>query len=111
VLQEPWNLTLCTEYLLIPVSSILRAYALGYLSAVTPKLISYARRLGARNWDTTQKLREVRFKSLFRFLEQLSSHAVMSLLPLSCAQITVFLSLRYTLQTNSESEPYSWLRF
>ncbi|KAJ5739187.1 hypothetical protein N7533_011971 [Penicillium manginii] len=30
-----------------------------YLSAVTPKLISYARRLGARNWDTTQKLREL----------------------------------------------------
>lgn len=37
---------------------ILRAYALGYLSAVTPKLVSYARRLGARNWDTTQRLRE-----------------------------------------------------
>ncbi|KAJ5974521.1 hypothetical protein N7481_011731 [Penicillium waksmanii] len=41
------------------LNPILRAYALGYLSAVTPKLISYARRLGARNWDTTQKLREL----------------------------------------------------
>ncbi|KAK5806068.1 hypothetical protein VI817_000326 [Penicillium citrinum] len=40
-------------------SSILRAYALGYLSAVTPKFLSYVRRLGSRNWDSNQKLFEL----------------------------------------------------
>ncbi|CAL5869837.1 uncharacterized protein PFLUO_LOCUS4068 [Penicillium psychrofluorescens] len=39
---------------------ILRAYALGYLSSVTPKLISYVRRLGNnKGWTTEQKLQEL----------------------------------------------------
>ncbi|KAJ5805266.1 hypothetical protein N7474_011153 [Penicillium riverlandense] len=39
---------------------ILRAYALGYLSSVTPKLISYVRRLGShKGWTTEQKLQEL----------------------------------------------------
>lgn len=44
--------------------SLLRAYALGYLSSVTPKLVSYVRRLGNKDWTTQQKLQEVR-----RFLD------------------------------------------
>ncbi|KAJ5671046.1 hypothetical protein N7507_000173 [Penicillium longicatenatum] len=38
---------------------IIRAYALGYLSAVTPKLISLARRLGNKNGSTKQKFQEL----------------------------------------------------
>ncbi|KAJ5215641.1 uncharacterized protein N7498_002048 [Penicillium cinerascens] len=38
---------------------ILRAYALGYLSAVTPKLVTYARRLASRDLSPKQKLREL----------------------------------------------------
>ncbi|KAJ5780161.1 hypothetical protein N7457_005321 [Penicillium paradoxum] len=38
---------------------LLRAYALGYLSSVTPKLVAYVRRLGNKHWTTRQKLREL----------------------------------------------------
>jgi hypothetical protein len=40
--------------------SLLRAYALGYLSSVTPKLASYVRRLRTKDWTSQQKLQEVR---------------------------------------------------
>jgi hypothetical protein len=39
---------------------ILRAYALGYLSAVTPKLVAHARHFASRDWTPKQKFREVR---------------------------------------------------
>ncbi|KAJ5324912.1 Integral membrane protein, partial [Penicillium atrosanguineum] len=38
---------------------ILRAYALGYLSAVTPKLVTYARHFARRDWSPKQKLCEL----------------------------------------------------
>ncbi|KAJ5645950.1 hypothetical protein N7490_002322 [Penicillium lividum] len=38
---------------------IIRAYALGYLSSVTPKLITFARRLGSKNVSMKQKLQEL----------------------------------------------------
>ncbi|KAJ5281251.1 hypothetical protein N7478_006623 [Penicillium angulare] len=38
---------------------IIRAYALGYLSSVTPKLISYIRCLGNKNRSTKEKLQEL----------------------------------------------------
>ncbi|KAJ5339811.1 hypothetical protein N7452_006539 [Penicillium brevicompactum] len=38
---------------------LLRAYALGYLSSVTPKLASYVRRLRTKDWTTQQKLEEL----------------------------------------------------
>ncbi|KAJ5925075.1 hypothetical protein N7454_007714 [Penicillium verhagenii] len=38
---------------------IIRAYALGYLSSVTPKLIAFARRLGSKNGSTKQRLQEL----------------------------------------------------
>ncbi|KGO49010.1 hypothetical protein PEX1_079110 [Penicillium expansum] len=37
---------------------LLRAYALGYLSSVTPKLVSYVRQLRNKDWTTQQKLQE-----------------------------------------------------
>ncbi|CAG8011315.1 unnamed protein product [Penicillium salamii] len=41
------------------INPLLRAYALGYLSSVTPKLASYARRLRTKDWTTQQKLQEL----------------------------------------------------
>ncbi|OQE11214.1 hypothetical protein PENFLA_c077G09078 [Penicillium flavigenum] len=38
---------------------LLRAYALGYLSSVTPKLVSYVRRLRSKDWTAQQKLQEL----------------------------------------------------
>ncbi|KXG50563.1 uncharacterized protein PGRI_070540 [Penicillium griseofulvum] len=38
---------------------LLRAYALGYLSSVTPKLVYYVRRLRNTDWTTQQKLQEL----------------------------------------------------
>ncbi|CAI7569688.1 unnamed protein product [Penicillium crustosum] len=38
---------------------LLRAYALGYLSSVTPKLVSYVRRLRNKDWTAQQKLQEL----------------------------------------------------
>ncbi|KAJ5519433.1 hypothetical protein N7453_001855 [Penicillium expansum] len=38
---------------------LLRAYALGYLSSVTPKLVSYVRQLRNKDWTTQQKLQEL----------------------------------------------------
>ncbi|CAG7917783.1 unnamed protein product [Penicillium olsonii] len=41
------------------IKPLLRAYALGYLSSVTPKLASYVRRLRTKDWTTQQKLQEL----------------------------------------------------
>ncbi|KAJ5173577.1 uncharacterized protein N7500_001508 [Penicillium coprophilum] len=38
---------------------LLRAYALGYLSSITPKLLSYVRQLRNKNWTAQQKLQEL----------------------------------------------------
>ncbi|KAJ5205231.1 hypothetical protein N7491_004145 [Penicillium cf. griseofulvum] len=38
---------------------LLRAYALGYLSSVTPKLVFYVRRLRNKDWTAQQKLQEL----------------------------------------------------
>ncbi|KAJ5598741.1 hypothetical protein N7537_008825 [Penicillium hordei] len=46
---------------------LLRAYALGYLSSVTPKLMSYVRRLRTKDWSAQQKLQE-RLDRLIRFV-------------------------------------------
>ncbi|CAI7622000.1 unnamed protein product [Penicillium bialowiezense] len=41
------------------IKPLLRAYALGYLSSVTPKLASYVRRLRTKDWTSQQKLQEL----------------------------------------------------
>ncbi|KAJ6059491.1 hypothetical protein N7444_003130 [Penicillium canescens] len=41
------------------VNPLLRAYALGYLSSVTPRLVSYVRRLDRQDWTAQQKLQEL----------------------------------------------------
>ncbi|EKV04026.1 Integral membrane protein [Penicillium digitatum] len=41
------------------IKPLLHAYALGYLSSVTPKLISYVRRLRNKDWTAQQKLQEL----------------------------------------------------
>ncbi|KAJ5319840.1 hypothetical protein N7508_000123 [Penicillium antarcticum] len=41
------------------VNPLLRAYALGYLSSVTPRLVSYVRRLARQDWTAQQKLQEL----------------------------------------------------
>ncbi|CEJ53764.1 Putative Integral membrane protein [Penicillium brasilianum] len=38
---------------------ILRAYALGYLSSVTPKLVTFVRRLRSQDWSFRQKIQEL----------------------------------------------------
>ncbi|KAJ5666704.1 hypothetical protein N7462_011113 [Penicillium macrosclerotiorum] len=41
------------------IKPILRAYALGYLSSLTPKLISYARHFASRDWSAPKKFQEL----------------------------------------------------
>ncbi|KAJ5565600.1 hypothetical protein N7535_007238 [Penicillium sp. DV-2018c] len=82
--------------------SLLRAYALGYLSSVTPRLLSYVRRLRNKDWTTQQKLQELAkvFTGPFRINSFPTSCAVLvggsTLLPIGfyrlCALITTGLS-------------------
>ncbi|KAJ5123885.1 uncharacterized protein N7515_007710 [Penicillium bovifimosum] len=81
---------------------LLRAYALGYLSSVTPKLVSYVRRLRNKDWTTQQKLQELAkvLTGPFRINSFPTSCAVLvggsTLLPIGlyrlCALITAGLS-------------------